>query len=644
MEDTKIFSKMQQRLGQPLTMNYSEGSKCFQQESTMSVDKPLFLRFDNVTYSVRIGILRRGTKHILRNISGDFRPGELTTILGLSGAGKSTLMNILAGFTSSSSVAGSITVNNKPRDLAKFRRIAAYIMQDDNLEPLLTVQEAMNVAAELKLTLSPKQKVQRISEILVAMGLDGARRTRTDQLSGGQRKRLAIALELINNPPIMFFDEPTSGLDSVSSTQCMRVLKQLAREGRTIICTIHQPSAMLFNMIDHLYVVANGSCVYTGGTRNLVPYLSSAGLHCPTHYSPVDFLMEVCNGDYGKHVPKLIDAIENGKTNMWRSTITLNFSNPEELMGSNMTASLKMLHQLQSPIRLYSIETEYKHTPYYATGFWKQLCVLLKRNAIKLSRDRVLTFTRLIMHFAVALLVGTIYFRIGQDASYVLNNFNLLFFNIMFLMFSAFSATITTFPSEIPIVMREHFNRWYKLRSYYLANKLADFPVQFTAIAMYILIVYYMSDQLPELRRFCLYILVCVAITLVAQAVGLILGTGLTVQYGMILGPLLILPSMIFSGFFVHLNDAHPYLHWLFHLSFLKYGFEGVIVAIYGYDRPKLKCSEVYCHFAVPENLLQAVDMKHSDYWFSLLVLSGLYVGLELTAYILLRIKLKTRI
>lgn len=155
--------------------------------------------------------------------------------------------------------------------------------------------------------------------------------------------------------------------------------------------------------------------------------------------------------------------------------------------------------------------------------------------------------------------------------------------------------------------MREHFNRWYKLHSFYLANKLADIPIQFTAISLYILIVYYMSDQLLELQRFCLYTLMCFAVSIVAQTFGLLIGTGMKVQvrikihffkiicllyfislflfffqHGMIFGPLTILPFLIFSGFFVQFRDAHPYLRWLFHLSFLKYGFEGVMIAIYG--------------------------------------------------------------
>lgn len=476
------------------------------------------------------------------------------------------------------------------------------------------------------------------------MSLDTCRHTRTGQLSGGERKRLAIALELINSPPILFLDEPTSGLDSVTSKYCITLLKQLAKAGQTVICSIHQPSASLLNMIDHLYVVADGNCVYSGSTQNLVPYLSSLGLQCPTHYNPADYLMEICNGDYGKYVPEMINAIENGKNNAWRSTSNVtNVNHQEEVIALNVTASFQALRQ-RSPVEIQHVHTRHKGSPDYATNFWKQLIILLKRNAIRLSRDKVLTFTRLSMHFIIALIVGVIYFKVGQDAVYVLDNFNLLFFNIMFLMFSAFSATVTTFPSELPIIMREHFNRWYKLHSFYLANKLADIPIQFTAISLYILIVYYMSDQLLELQRFCLYTLMCFAVSIVAQTFGLLIGTGMKVQHGMIFGPLTILPFLIFSGFFVQFRDAHPYLRWLFHLSFLKYGFEGVMIAIYGYDRPKLSCSDVYCHFAIPETLLNAVDMKQANYWFCLIVLVALYVMLDIGTYTLLKLKLEKRV
>ncbi|XP_034187732.1 ATP-binding cassette subfamily G member 4 isoform X1 [Osmia lignaria lignaria] len=654
---------------------------------------PVDLAFTDLAYKVREG-RRNNVKTILKSVSGRLRSGELTAIMGPSGAGKSTLLNILTGYKSTG-VEGSITMNGHERNLSAFRKLSCYIMQDNQLHANLTVAEAMKVASNLKLGshVSKEEKEEVIQEILETLGLSEHRRTMTSNLSGGQKKRLSIALELVNNPPIMFFDEPTSGLDSSSCFQCISLLKTLARGGRTIICTIHQPSARLFEMFDALYTLAEGQCVYQGSTSQLVPFLRNIGLNCPSYHNPASFIIEVSCGEYGDNIKNLVNAIKNGKYDIREGypfpdnkSERLNNATSESLQKSEENAEVKDKNDVSNLEEKFqedkSKEMNNKRiiptfarnditkqadiaipmdmdkkdnadvalldesivvTPErYPTSEFQQFWIVLKRTLLFSRRDWTLMYLRLFAHVLVGLLIGALYYDIGNDGAKVLSNLGFLFFNMLFLMYTSMTITILSFPLELPVLLKENFNRWYSLKAYYLAITVSDIPFQAIFCIIYVTLVYFMTSQPTDGTRFSMFLGTCLLISFVAQSVGLVVGAAMNVQNGVFLAPVMSVPFLLFSGFFVSFDAIPVYLRWITYLSYIRYGFEGTALATYSFGREKLKCFQIYCHFKNPETTLEELDMLDADFTLDILALLLIFLVLRIVAYLFLRWKLKT--
>nr|CAI5864439.1 unnamed protein product [Callosobruchus analis] len=592
---------------------------------------PVDIEFADLSYSVSEG-RKRGYKTILKGSMS----GELTGIMGPSGAGKSTLMNILAGYKTSN-LDGHVNINGKERSLRRFRKMSCYIMQDDCLSPHLTVKEAMQVSANLKLGRGITQADKKIviNEILETLGLQDCVDTNSSSLSGGQRKRLSIALELVNNPPVMFFDEPTSGLDSSSCFQCLCLLKLLARGGRTIICTIHQPSARLFEMFDHLYMLAEGQCIYRGPVMGLVPFLSSMGLNCPSYHNPADYVMEVACGEHGDYLQKLVIAVNAGRCKKFACPITnsdtVSTAATNRLIANDISKEASPLKPPEdagggvggggAPAALpngSAVKTPTTPATCFPTTGWQQFVILLKRSMYIILMDKTLTRMRLVSHFIIGCLIGLIYYDIGDNAAKVMSNAGCLFFCVMFMMFTAMMPTILT------------------------SKTLADIPFQIILTTCYVIGVYFITSQPLDAQRFCMFLLSAVLIALVSQSYGLLVGAGFNIEAGVFLGPISTIPMVLFSGFFANLEDIPYYLKWLPYMSYLKYGFEASMVAIYGLNRGKLECKIDYCHFKYPKKFLDQMSMNGdmNTYLIDIGVLSGLFVFLRICAYFVLRIKL----
>lgn len=463
--------------------------------------------------------------------------------------------------------------------------------------------------------------------ILTHLGLYEAQNTRAARLSGGQKKRLSIALELISNPMVMFLDEPTTGLDSASCRQVVRLLRELARQGRTIVCTIHQPSASLFAMFDQVYVLALGRCLYQGSASNIVPFLEAVHLPCPKYHNPADYVIELASAEYGDDkIELMVSETMNGCNVAW-------FENPSAL------PDLKTL-RAKNPLSRQIEKLSHDRNRAQDTGEWNQLKVMTARGFLKAKRDYTLTYMRFGVNILTGLMLGVLYVQAGTDGSKVLDNYNLLFSILMHHMMSTMMLTILTFPNEMSILIKEHFNRWYSLRVYYTSVTIVDIPISVVCCVLFSIIIYLMSGQPLEYNRFGMFISISVLVVFVAQSFGLMIGAVFDVVNGTFLGPTLSVPMMMFAGFGVTLKDLPSYLSWGSYISYLRYGLEGFVGAIYGMDRPILDCPVGYCHYRYPNKFLKEIAMKGDQFWNDIIALVIILFTLRALAYFLLKWKL----
>ncbi|XP_016918595.1 ATP-binding cassette sub-family G member 4 isoform X1 [Apis cerana] len=620
--DTKIYTINKQ------STKKIENTQIKDEERLMKTDlmDTIDIVFENITYTVSLGC-RKGQKEILHGINGRLPAKHLIALMGPSGAGKSTLLNILSGFRTTG-VDGNININGHAREINSFRKCSAYITQDDRLEALLTVNENMTVAADLKLpTSTPRyEKEAIIEEILTILGLREHMNTQTGRLSGGQKKRLSIALELVNNPTVMFLDEPTTGLDSLSCTQVINLLKLLARQGRTIICTIHQPSATIFQLFDLVYILSKGECLFHGSTDHLVSYLENIKLPCPVYYNPADYVIELACGEYGEDkISLLVSAAENGKNLQW-------FKNSNTLLESN---GLKTLHSHKN----LNINNR---NSLQATPVIHQIKILMKRGFLMCKRDTTLTHLRILANIAVGLMLGLVFLESGTDGARVLSNYNLLFSILIHHMMTTMMLTVVTFPMQMNILLKEHFNRWYSLKAFYTALSLVDLPLSIFCCLIFTLLVYFITSQPLEMSRFLMFFSISLLVVLISQGFGLMIGAICNVINGTFAGPTLSVPMMMFAGFGVSLRDIPIYLKWGTYISFLRYSLEGYINAIYGLDRPVLPCKEkvIYCHYKYPTKFLSDIAMEGDQFWNDIVALFIILIITRCSAYLFLKWKI----
>ncbi|CAN0916650.1 ABC transporter G family member 31 [Linum grandiflorum] len=540
--------------------------------------QPLTMTFHKVNYFVDLPkeMREKGSAkkrlQLLSEVSGVFSPGVLTALVGESGAGKTTLMDVLAGRKTGGYIEGDIKISGHPKEHRTFARISGYVEQNDIHSPQVTVEESLWFSSSLRLPkeVSKQQRKEFVEEVMRLVELDNLRQAlvgvpgRTG-LSTEQRKRLTIAVELVANPSIIFMDEPTSGLDARAAAIVMRTVRNTVDTGRTIVCTIHQPSIDIFEAFDELILMKRGGKVIYGGklgvqSKQLVDYFQGIDGIPPIvdGYNPATWMLEVTSASV------------------------------EETLGVDFAqhyAKSDQYREVEKSIEELSVPTEGSKPLMFPTTFardsWSQFLICLKKQNLVYWRSPRYNNARLFFTVIAALILGSQYWDVGSKRDTTQSLFTVmgaLFSACIFLGVSNSTTVQPVVSVERTVFYREKAAGLYSPLAYAAAQGIVELPYIFAQTVLYSCISYYMINFERSAGKFFLYCMFMFLTFTYFTFFGM-LTVGLTPaeQYASVISSAAYSMWNLFSGFLIPKNSIPVWWRWYYYLCPISWSLQGII-------------------------------------------------------------------
>jgi len=574
------------------------------------------------------------TKHILKDVSGICRAGELLAIMGASGAGKTTLLNVLTGRANDLlNVSGSLHLNGEPVRPEQLTSRSAYVQQEDLFIGTLTVKEQLIFQARLRMDKHIPNSVrrERVEEIMQQMSLSKCQDTligipgRIKGISGGETKRLAFACEMLTNPPLLFCDEPTSGLDSFMAQTLVEAMRDMTQEGRTVISTIHQPSSEVFALFDRVLLMAEGRVAFLGLTTDALRFFERCNKVCPRNYNPADFFIATLavhpehEDESRRELSDLCDLYDQQDGQQVMKLVEENSTRKDDWTGNSNQYTKKD----------------------YKASYVGQFSAVLKRSILQVIREPLQLRIKIIQTIMISLLLGLIFLGQEYDQGGVLNLQSCLFLLLTNMSFNNAFGVINTFCGDMEVLKREHENAMYRTDVFFMAKGLADLPILVIQPLLFVSILYYMVGLNPGVSQFftCAGIIVLVANTAVSYGY-LISCASKNLDMALAISAPLLIPFMIFGGFLLNSASVPVYYIWVQYLSWFNYANEALTInqwdGVTGIECDKpggVGCVET------GEDIIDFFSYEVSRFGMDIGLLFALFVGLRLVAYGFLYLK-----
>ncbi|XP_031485028.1 ABC transporter G family member 6-like [Nymphaea colorata] len=570
---------------------------------------PFVLSFKDLTYSVQVrpGMLAGGckrtlppttpdsvekastkfadTKTLLNGVTGEARDGEILAVLGASGSGKSTLIDALANRFAKGSLRGTVKLNGEAVGQRLMRSISAYVRQDDLLFPMLTVEETLSFAAEFRLprTLPKEKKQSRVQALIEQLDLRRAAKTIIGDeghrgVSGGERRRVSIGIDIIHDPILLFLDEPTSGLDSTSAFMVVKVLKRIARTGSIVVMSVHQPSCRIVGLLDRMVFLSRGNAVYSGPPVQLPAFLAAFGHPVPESENQIEFALDLVREQEGSQggIKVLVDF-----HNSW--TATRSAASPQPIKNGSLTLKDAISSSISRGKLVSGNATQGNQyyssdsMPEFANPLWKETAILTKRSVLNARRLPELFFMRLAVVTVTGFILATVFWHLDSSPKGVQERLGFFAF-AMCTTFYTCADGLPVFLQERYIFMRETAYNAYRRSSYVLSNAIAAAPPLVLLSLAFSLITFFAVGLAGGGESFLYFFSITFASFWAGSGfVTFISGLFSQVMLGYIVVVALLAYFLLFSGFFINRGRMPSYWLWFHYLSLVKYPYEGVL-------------------------------------------------------------------
>lgn len=578
---------------------------------------------------------------ILKDVAGRVEPGQMLAIMGASGAGKTTLLNAISMKANPENIEGNVLINDSVMTSENLAAVSGFVHQDDLFLATLSPREHLLFIAALSIDESLERRQAMVRDALEEVSLTrsadvliGGGGSLIKGLSGGERKRLAVASECLTKPPLIFCDEPTSGLDSYMALSVVETLKKLAARGHTIVATIHQPASDVFEMFSHLHLLAaptgafkkGGRTFFYGARENTPAFFDSIGFPLPIHYNPADYFIRVL-GNMGVNDPEQLDRLctewDDRPENM---EIKISIKAAGSVMRANFVGN--------------KWATSWQGESRFKVSYFAQFVQNYRRSRTAIARDPLLTKARMGQTIMPALIVGSMfYWSRDEESSRAQNLMGASFFTVLNQGMLGLLGVIQTFPLEIPVVQRECAAGRYHIGAYIFGRMFAElpfqtfFPVVFASIMWFFVGFRNVSDN-PEVGwgRFWLGMLAIILTANAAVSSGFAITAATPsgdAAMAVAVGALIVF--IVFGGYLVNMDDIPPYWVWLQPFSFFLWGFRLFCIVVF-----KDRSLDPSSGFDSGNDVLDYLSINADKKWSDIAALITLFVGWRIVSFFIL--------